>query len=125
MFEEITAFGSRDSAKSAPNRGRPPAQERSEPSSRLGFELGKVGVQLVFRNTLAPVKLFDATPHPGIDRGFDLQQPAILFFLRFEQAEQGFLCARGARRLDRLWTRASKALSLISMFIGVSCPLIF
>jgi hypothetical protein len=61
-----------------------------------------VSVQLIFGNTLAPVKLFDATPNLGVDRGFAFQQPAILFFLCLEQSEQGFLGARCSRRLNLL-----------------------
>ena len=35
---------------------------RSDASFRLGFEFGKVGVQLVFGNAFAPIKLIDTTP---------------------------------------------------------------
>jgi hypothetical protein len=38
----------------------------------------------------------------AFDGGFVVQQPAILFFLRFEKVEQGFLRARGAGRLNLL-----------------------
>jgi hypothetical protein len=56
-----------------------------------------------FGNTLAPVKLFDSTPNPGIDGAFVFQQPAILFFLSFEKVEQSFVRARGAGVFARHW----------------------
>ena len=55
-----------------------------------------MGVQLVFGDALASVKLIDAALDLCIDGVFVFQEPAILFFLRFEKAEQRFLGAGGA-----------------------------
>jgi hypothetical protein len=57
---------------------------------------------LVFGNTLAPVKLIGAAPDLRVDGVFVYQQPTILFFLRFEKAEQRFLRAGGTGRLNLL-----------------------
>jgi hypothetical protein len=75
---------------------------------------------LVFGNSFAPVKLIDAAPDLHVNGVFVFQQPAILFFLRFEKAKQRFLCVGGTGRLNLFLDRASKDVSWISMFMGGS-----
>jgi hypothetical protein len=81
------------SARFEPDPGRPLAQELKDALFGLRSDLGEVGVQLIFRNSLDSVKLIDAALDLGIDGVFVFQQPAALFFLCFEKAEQRFLWA--------------------------------
>lgn len=49
-----------------------------------------MSIQLLFRNSLAAIKLVDSVPNLGLNRHFILCKPAILLFLSFEQACQEF-----------------------------------
>jgi len=69
-------------------------------SFRLGFQVRQVSIQLVCGDSLSPVELIDTAPNLGVDRFPVLQKPAILFLLGFKQAEQHFLDAAGAGRLE-------------------------
>jgi hypothetical protein len=69
-------------------------------SFRLSFQRGEVSVYLVFRNALASVELLDTAPDLRADDVLILQQPAILFFLRFKKVEQCFLRTRRADRVN-------------------------
>ena len=64
-------------------------------SLRLGLQLGKVGVQLVFGNAFALVRLIDAAFDFRANSALVFHQPAILLFLRFEKAEQRFFRTGG------------------------------
>jgi len=61
-----------------------------------------VSIELVFGNSLAAVELIDAAPNLRIDCFPVLRKPAVLFLLRFQQADQHFLDAGGAGGLKLL-----------------------
>jgi hypothetical protein len=84
------------------------------------LQLCQVGIELIFGDAFAAVELIDAAANLGVDRVPVLQEPSILFFLGFEQAEQDLFDAAGAGCLDCFWILAYRAASRISMFMDGS-----
>ena len=60
------------------------------PSFRLGFQPGQMSIELVFRDARASVELLDAAPYFCVYGIAIFGEPAILFLLGFQQAEQDF-----------------------------------
>lgn len=58
-----------------------------------------MGIQPVFRNTLAPVKLVETATNLGIDRRSILRKPAVLFLLCLQQSQERFFDAGGTSAL--------------------------
>jgi hypothetical protein len=59
-----------------------------------------MSVKLVFGDSLAAIKLFDAAADFRVDAIAIFQKPAILLFLSLEQAQQYFLNAARTSRLE-------------------------
>lgn len=61
-----------------------------------------MSVELVFGDAFSSVELFDAALYFGIDSFAIFGEPAILFLLGFQQAEQNLFNGAGAGRLELL-----------------------
>jgi hypothetical protein len=59
-----------------------------------------VGIQLIVRDSLAPVEFIDAAPDSCVDRFPVFQEPTILFLLGLQQTDQHFLDTAGAGNLE-------------------------
>jgi len=66
----------------------------------LAFQFRQVSIQLIVRDSFAAVELLDAAPDLCVDCFPVFQKPAVLFFLGLQQAEQYFLDAARASRLE-------------------------
>jgi len=68
----------------------------------LAFQFRQVSIQSIFGDSCATVELLDAACDLSIDCLAVFQEPAVLFFLGLQQAEQNFLDVAGTGRLKLL-----------------------